>query len=106
MVGANATPRYAWERALRDEPLDKTTKLVGLVLATYSNKDGSRAHPGTKRLARDCHVSTRTVMRHLEVLREAGFLERYFEGSSAGRQGLADEYQLTVPVAGRSALNT
>jgi hypothetical protein len=46
--------RFQWERVVRDCTLPPTTKLVALMLATYASGDGTHAHPGQDRLAREC----------------------------------------------------
>lgn len=88
--------RFAWERQVLKTPLPPMTKLVALALATYGNKAGRNAHPGNKVLANDLGLSDRTVERHLGVLRDVGLINRVFRGSAAGRQRLADVYELVV----------
>ncbi len=90
--------RYRFERAVLDSDLPATNKLVALALATYSNKDGMNAWPGNDNLSRDASVSDKTVRRALARLREVGLIERTYHGSTAGRRGRADEYQLRTPV--------
>ncbi|MDP9397692.1 MAG: helix-turn-helix domain-containing protein [Actinomycetota bacterium] len=89
--------RFEWERIVRRAKIDPTAKYVGMVLATYANRDGTKAHPGRTRLAAVTGKSERTVDRALDLLRELGLLQRTTRGSSAGRQGLADVYRLTIP---------
>lgn len=92
----SAVDRFTWERALRRLVLGRS-KFVGLMLATYADRDGDNAHPGVDRLAADCECDERTIRRHLTRLAELGLIRRTFEGSSAGRRRLADCYQLTMP---------
>lgn len=89
--------RFSWERSVRRLALGRTSKLVGLMLATYADRDGDNAHPGVDRLSADCESDERTIRRHLTRLAELGLIERTFEGSSAGRRRLADCYRLTMP---------
>jgi hypothetical protein len=91
--------RFEWERAVRALPIrPPVRKLVGLMLATYANKDGSNAHPGEDRLAADCGLTERAVRGHLAALRDdLGLIERTYRGSQSGRRKLADEYALRVP---------
>jgi predicted ArsR family transcriptional regulator len=90
--------RYQWERAIRCmEILPPARKLVALVLATYANNDGTNARPGEGRLAQNCGISERAVRGHLAALRDLGLIVRTFQGSSAGRQKLADSYDLNMP---------
>jgi hypothetical protein len=74
-----------------------TVQHVALVAVTYGNPDGTRIRPGKNRLARVCRMDPKTVRDCLKRLREVGLLVRVFEGSSAGRQKLADEYRLAIP---------
>jgi hypothetical protein len=90
--------RFEWERLVRRARLGSSTKLVAFTLAQYGNRDGSSCHPGLERLAATTELHERTVRRGLEQLRRAGFVDRVFRGSLAGRQRLADTYCLTVPV--------
>lgn len=91
------TTRFEWERLIRRARLQPSTKLVGLALSTYTNKDGSRAYPGVERLALVTGLSTKTVRNGLASLRQVGLVERTVEGSKNGRRGLADEYALRFP---------
>lgn len=91
-----ALDRFEWERQVLKTPLPPLTKLVALALATYGNKAGKNAHPGNKVLATDLGLSDRTVERHLATLRDVGLVNRVFRGSAAGRQRLADVYELVV----------
>lgn len=86
--------RFEWERLVRRVKMHPTTKLVALTLASYGNRNGTNAHPGNRLLAADCCIHERSVERHLEWLRDHGLIFRTFRGSAAGRQKLADTYQL------------
>lgn len=95
---AQPVPRYQWERLLKASSAPPMTRLVGLMLATYTNKDGTKAHPGIERLVRDCGVGNeKTIRRHLLALVDLGLIHRVFHGSAAGRRAWADEYVLTAP---------
>lgn len=90
--------RFEWERILRRViDLPPSTKLVGLLLATYCNADGSNGRPSLQRLIDVSGTSKSTVVRALKQLRDVGLIVRVFHGSKAGRRGLADVYRLTVP---------
>ena len=94
--GLQPLDRFSWERQILATPLHPTTKLVALALAVYGNKQGVNCHPGNKALAKALGLSERTVERHLGILRDVGLVARTFRGSAAGRQRLADVYQLVV----------
>jgi DNA-binding transcriptional ArsR family regulator len=87
--------RNVWERAVRDARLPSSAALVGLVLATYGNGDGTSIHPGEQRLAEGLGVSRSTVARAMKSLRDQGYIDRVREGNA--RRGHADEYRLTLP---------
>ena len=108
--------RFEWERIVRRARIGPTRKLVALMAATYSDRDGSRVRPGVDLLAADTDKSTRTVKRALADLRSlcllcpilrdadgkivddlaapADHLRRIRAWAGKGR---AAEYRLTVP---------
>jgi hypothetical protein len=96
---ANPTnaPVFEWLRALRGCGLPPAVVGVLAFLASYADPDGRNAFPGEERLAADAGVTPRTVRRHLETARAAGWIARD-ETRNRGR-GLADRYRLTVPAA-------
>jgi Helix-turn-helix domain len=90
--------RFEWERSIRLLDLPATTKLVGLMLATYADGNtGGNAHPGQDRLAAECNLSERSVNDHLETLRHLGLLDRTYRGRANQYSRTADTYALTVP---------
>jgi hypothetical protein len=106
----NATPpdftreplgRFEWERLVRRALIKPpSVKLLGLVMATYASKDGTRVRPGQKRLANVMGTSVSTVERGQRALEALGFIEMTYKGHSAGRGrsgGYASEYRLTIP---------
>jgi hypothetical protein len=60
----------------------------------YSNGDGTNAHPGTERLARECGVTTRAVEKALAQLLDRGFISVQREGGGPGK---ATVYRLSIP---------
>jgi len=85
-------------RRLRLGPRATGLRSTMLTLATYANPDGSRVFPSVETLALDTEQSTRTIKRHLKLLRERyrliGLVSR---GGGRSRGGLTSVYQLTVP---------
>lgn len=64
-----------WLDALaRDAHMPVTTRGVGLVVASYYNRQKGRAWPSTAELGERCDMSPRQVIRHLDVLEAAGYL--------------------------------
>lgn len=98
MIHLSPIDPYSWTRLVRRARLGSSaTKLVALTLADYASPDGSNVRPGNERLAAVTELGEKSVRRALEALRVLGLIERVFEGSKAGRRGLADVYRLTVP---------
>ena len=93
--------RFEWERLVRRALIKPPSiKLLGLVMATYANSDGTRVRPGQKRLANVMGTSISTVERGQRALEALGFIEMTYKGHSAGRGragGYASEYRLTIP---------
>lgn len=93
--------RFEWERVFRRALIKPpSTKLLGFVMATYADQDGSKIHPGQKRLANVMGTSVSTVDRGQRALEDLGFIEMVRKGHSAGRgsaKGYASEFQLTLP---------
>jgi hypothetical protein len=93
--------RFEWERLMRRAIIKPhSVKLLGLLMATYANSDGTRIRPGQRRLANVMGTSISTVERGQRVLESLGFVEMTYKGHSAGRGrsgGYASEYRLTVP---------
>lgn len=93
--GQQSVDRFVWEGIVRRVSMPSGAKYLALMLATFSDSDGSRIYPGVDHLGRVLEVSNRTVIRNMSWLRENGFVARSKKGNRY--QKLADEYQLTVP---------
>ncbi len=78
----------------RAQKMKATSYHVLMLLYDYSSGDGTNAHPGTERLARECGVSTRAVETALAQLVERGFIRVERPG---GGSGYATVYRLTNP---------
>ncbi|MFJ6155551.1 helix-turn-helix domain-containing protein [Pseudarthrobacter sp. NPDC092184] len=90
--------KFAWHRALLESTLHDTTKLVGVALWDYADKDGCRAFPGNKTIAQRLDKSDRTVKSHMKKLRDEGWIERTSVSKNvAADRRLADEYRLVIP---------
>lgn len=96
-VHLRAIGRNEWEQVWRRVVADPAIKLVGWTAASWGDPDGTRIFPGAKNLAATTCLTETTVKKALAVIREAGLMWRHVEGSRHGRQGVADEYRLTVP---------
>jgi len=67
---------WSWRDAIRQSGLHPNTRLVLLTLSIYMNELGRGAFPSYQTLAEDTGLNKRTVMRHIELATEAGFLEK------------------------------
>lgn len=82
------TPFLEWQRAMRGRVQGLAFATL-TVLGTYADEDGRNASPGVPRLAANLRLSERTVRRHLEMGRRAGWIVR--------DEQAPDTYTLTVP---------
>jgi hypothetical protein len=69
--------------------LSVSEKLVLLVLAEYHHTDERMAWPSSERLAKDCLMRRRSVLRILHRLEEKGFIRRTHGGGRGKRTGYA-----------------
>jgi hypothetical protein len=93
--------RFQWERRIRGAGIGKrgnggmSVLAVAFYLSTWANGDGTNVFPGTERIAKDCGCNVATVYRALEILRNAGWIERVRQGNKRNKQ--ADVYHLSMP---------
>jgi biotin operon repressor len=71
--------------ALRGVTMNPNAFRVLTMLWTYASADGTNAHPGNERLAKDCAMAERTVERWLKWLRESGWIVLAEPGNGRGR---------------------
>lgn len=90
-----ATSVFDWTKHLRYVRIGRTAKLVGLMLATFADPDGTNAYPGVARLAVACGLDYKTVKRALADLLAAGLVD--VDGGHSGRRGQYNVYRLTLP---------
>ncbi len=83
-----------WVNVIRRARLDKTTKLVALMVASYANPDGRHVFPGVARLTVQCHIGYSSARRALATLRAVGLLQLTRRGNR--RAGKSDEYRLIL----------
>jgi len=91
---------FGWINIVRRSRLDKTTKLVALIYASYADPDGTNVRPGIARVAYDGSMSYNTVQKHTAILRNAGLLGVVRRGSGRRINGRtitpATRYQLIL----------
>jgi hypothetical protein len=71
-IGADVN---AWINVVRRARLDRTTKYLALLLATYASPDGTNIYPGVSRLAIQSGYSSRMVELALHRLRAVGLIQ-------------------------------
>lgn len=64
--------------------LKPATKIVLIQLSERHNKDSGRCDPRLSLLADDCEMSRASLLRHLSVLEEQGFITRVAQGRDNG----------------------
>lgn len=94
---------FEWTKHLRYVRVKKTTKLVGLMLATFANPDGREAYPGVARLSVACGMDYKTVKRALAELLAAGLIVKADDHS--GTRGRYNVYYLTLPDGGDGVMS-
>jgi hypothetical protein len=94
--------RFAWERRIRAPESELTTNQVCvlLLLGTYMDADGSRAHPGVPALVAGSRLSDSTVRRVLTFSTGHGWLLLIRRGHRRGDGStVASEYAATLPTS-------
>jgi hypothetical protein len=92
-----AFEKIAYFRNLKGPNAQKmkaTSYHVLMMLYDYSRGDGTNAHPGVERLARDCGVDQRSVNRALTELKKNKIIGVQQEGGGSGH---ATVYRLLIP---------
>ncbi|WP_258933246.1 helix-turn-helix domain-containing protein [Nesterenkonia pannonica] len=71
-----------------------------MAIASYTDSNGSNAHPGKERLAANTGIHIKNLRRHLKALEESGWIMVEEAGGNARFKGAATVYQLTTPQRG------
>ena len=107
--------RYAWRRVVvRDAHLTEATRRVLLELESYTDADGTNAHPGIQRIAESLatvggtvgHMSDRTVRTALDIGCSRGFLELTAKAPRRRGNKQSTVYRLTIPDEFAAAVQT
>lgn len=75
---------WTWKQAIWESDLSATTKIVLQALASHLNDFGDPMFPSQERLARLCSLSERSVISHLQMAEELGWIrprKRELKGS-------------------------
>lgn len=91
------TSKLAWFSKLRGVDLSHTEFRVLTVLMTYTNADGTNAHPGVARLARDCQMTERSIQRILRALEDKRAITITQVGGNQNWKGCATVYRVNTP---------
>jgi hypothetical protein len=105
-----AVTQYGWFAALRDSPdVAGTRMLVLLTVASYMSPDGTGARPSIATLSANTRLSDKTVRRHLEWAKTAGWLVVKRGGRRGNGRADSNEYTAALPViwmTGAEAIST
>jgi hypothetical protein len=95
-VSRRRKPRsFVWAQAIRDDrDLDRTARLVALVLYTHMGPHDGLAYPGVDLLAAEAALSDRAIQHATRRLEAAGWLTVKW---SIGGKSRANQYVATLP---------
>lgn len=88
---------YTWRAAILKSNLAPTTRHVLLTLSCYINDVGQSAYPSTKTLTADTGLSERSVVTHLMIAKERGWLKVAKHGFG-GQKWAHNEYFPCCPI--------
>lgn len=87
---------WSWRHAIQKSKLPATTKLVLFNLSVYMNERGQGCYPTTKDQAKDISMSEKSVIDHLKIAVDEGFVIKKLHGRS-GQEWANHEYVATMP---------
>ena len=87
---------YTWRPAIINSTLHPTTRHVLLTLSCHVNDAGEPTYPSTRTIARECGLSERSAVTHLQLAAKAGWLKVSKHGY-AGQKWARNEYYPRVP---------
>lgn len=70
---------------------------VLVTLLTYTDDDGTNAHPGYRRLADECRMSNGTVSKAIKQLKKSGWLWQSANGIRCEGGRVAAVFELRIP---------
>jgi len=93
-------PLHDWRHLVASEhgPSSPTTRHVLLTLSLYMSVKGDSCFPSVDTLTTDTGCSRRSVIKHLKIAREDGWLEVTRHGFD-GRRWARNEYRTSIPKA-------
>jgi len=92
---------FRWRKALRESDLPSSARLIAHTMSDYMDLKGRGAHPGYRRLAKECGLSQDTIAVHLPKLVGLGWLVEVAPAvmGSRGLKAKAAEYAAADPAA-------
>ena len=92
-------PIFSWRHAVLESDLHATTKHVLLTLSCHMSAAGDSCFPTIKTTARECSLSKRTVITHIQKANESGWLLVGVHGFG-GKKWRRHEYAVAIPEGG------
>lgn len=87
---------WTWRQAIFESDLQATTKLVLQALASHLNDMGGPMFPSQERLAKLCSLSERSVITHLQIAEDEGWIVAS-KREKQGSKWAANEYAARFP---------
>lgn len=87
---------WSWRQAILRAVLEAPTKHILLTLSTYMNEHGNSCFPTIDQLTADTSMSRPTVIKHIALAEQAGFIKKRVHGFK-GRNWSNNEYIATYP---------
>lgn len=96
---------FSWQSAVVHSELQSATKLTLLVIGTYMNQHGSGAFPSYATIARRASLSRRTVIHHVDLAIDKGWLVKQARTKKATSEDSTPEqdsnaYAISFPACG------
>jgi hypothetical protein len=89
-------PFFSWRTAVLESDLPATTRHVLLTLACHMNDAGESCFPSIAKLCRETGLSNRTVITHLNLAKDSGWL-RIGKIGFAGQRWAQNDYRISYP---------
>lgn len=84
-----------WQNAIADsQDLESSTRLVLWTLSRFMNQNGGSCFPTIERLMASCALSNTTIIKHLRLAIEAGWISR--TPKKTGRDNKSYSYQAVL----------
>ncbi len=96
MSGGGSSPAWTWRKAVTKSGLSSTTRLVLLTLSTHMNDQGESCYPSLVTQAEETGLSKQSVITHLAIAENAGWLTTKRHGYGDQRYN-RNEYFARLP---------